>query len=46
MPRLTLQADGESERAWVMLDGQRLVCLRDGDREGLIGGFIRYLEKS
>ena len=35
MPRLTLQPDSESDRVWVTLDGQRLVSLRDGDREGL-----------
>jgi hypothetical protein len=35
MPRVTLRPDSESERVWVTLDGQRLVCLRDGDREGL-----------
>jgi hypothetical protein len=35
MPRVTLQPDGESAHIWVTLDGQRLVCLRSGDREGL-----------
>jgi hypothetical protein len=35
MPRLRLQPDGESDRAWITLDGQRLVPLRNGDREGL-----------
>lgn len=35
MPRLTLQPDSESDRVWVTLDGQRLVPLRAGDREGL-----------
>ncbi len=35
MPRLTLQADSESNHVWVTLDGQRLIPLRDGDREGM-----------
>jgi len=35
MPRLTLQPDGESNHIWVTLDGQRLIPLRDGDREGV-----------
>jgi len=35
MPRLTLQPDGESDHIWVTLDGQRLIPLRDGDREGV-----------
>ena len=35
MARLTLQPDSESDRVWVTLDGQRLVSLRDDDREGL-----------
>jgi hypothetical protein len=35
VPRLTLKLDSESGCIWVMLDGQRYVCLRDGDREGL-----------
>jgi hypothetical protein len=35
MARLTLQPDSESGRVWATLDGQRLVPLRDGDREGL-----------
>jgi len=35
MPRLTLQPDSENGFVWVTLDGQRLVPLRDGDREGL-----------
>ena len=35
MPRVTLGPDSESDRIWVTLDGQRLVCLREGDGEGL-----------
>jgi hypothetical protein len=35
MAGLTLEPDSGSDRVWVTLDGQRLVCLRDGDREGL-----------
>ncbi len=35
MPRLTLQPDRGSGRLWVTLAGQRLVSLRDQDREGL-----------
>jgi len=35
MPRLTLQADSESDHMWVTLDGQGLIPLREGDREGL-----------
>jgi hypothetical protein len=35
MPQLTLQPDGKTSHIWVTLDGQRLVCLRKDDREGL-----------
>ena len=35
MPRLTLQPDSESGHIWVTLDGERLVPLRNDDREGL-----------
>jgi hypothetical protein len=35
MPRLTLQPDGKTSHIWVTLDRQRLVCLRNDDREGL-----------
>ena len=35
MPRLTLQAKSESEHIWVLLDGEKLISLRDGDSEGL-----------
>jgi hypothetical protein len=35
MPRLILQPDNESDRVWVTLEGQRVVSVRDGDREGL-----------
>ncbi|MHC4546859.1 MAG: hypothetical protein ACYSYL_20470 [Planctomycetota bacterium] len=35
MPRLTLQPDDESNHIWVILNGQRLIPLRDGDREGV-----------
>jgi hypothetical protein len=35
MPGLALQPDSGSGRVWVTLDGQRLVSLREGDREGL-----------
>ena len=35
MPRLTLQADSESNHVWITLDGQRLIPLRDGDHEGV-----------
>jgi hypothetical protein len=35
MLRVTLRPDSESDRIWVTLDGQRLVCLREGDGEGL-----------
>lgn len=35
MPQLTLQPDGKTGHIWVTLDGQRLVCLRNDDREGL-----------
>jgi hypothetical protein len=35
MPRLTLQPDSENGRVWVTLNGQRLVPVRAGDREGL-----------
>jgi len=35
MPGLTLQADSESDHIWVTLDGQGLIPLREGDREGL-----------
>jgi len=34
-PRLDLRPDRERRRVWVTLDGQRLVALREGDREGL-----------
>lgn len=34
-PRLALRPDRERRRVWVILDGQRLVALREGDREGL-----------
>lgn len=34
-PRLDLRPDRERRRVWVILDGQRLVSLREGDREGL-----------
>jgi hypothetical protein len=35
MPRLTLRPDGESNHIWITLKGQRLIPLRDGDREGV-----------
>jgi len=35
MPRLTLQADSESNHIWVTVDEQRLIPLRDGDDEGV-----------
>jgi len=35
MPRLALQPDSESGHIWVTLDGERLVPLRNDDREGL-----------
>ncbi|MEE8389838.1 MAG: hypothetical protein V3S14_03445 [Anaerolineae bacterium] len=35
MPRLILQAKSESEHIWVLLDGEKLISLRDGDSEGL-----------
>ncbi len=35
MPRLTLQAKSESDHIWVLLDGEKLIPLRDGDSEGL-----------
>jgi hypothetical protein len=35
MPQLTLQPDGKTGHIWVTLDGQRLVCLRNDDCEGL-----------
>ena len=35
MPRLTLQPDSENGHIWVTLGGQRLISLRNGDREGL-----------
>jgi len=35
MPQLTLQPDGKTSHIWVTLDGQRLGCLRNDDREGL-----------
>jgi len=34
-PRLDLRPDRERRRVWVTLDKQRLVALREGDREGL-----------
>ena len=34
-PRLDLRPDRERGRAWVILDGQKIVSLREGDREGL-----------
>lgn len=34
-PRLDLRPDRERGCAWVILDGQRLASLREGDREGL-----------
>jgi hypothetical protein len=35
MPRLRLHWDRAHQRVWVTLDGQRLVPLRQGDRQGL-----------
>jgi hypothetical protein len=35
MQRIAMQADGDKGRVGVTLDGQELVCLRAGDREGL-----------
>ncbi|RKX57683.1 MAG: hypothetical protein DRP28_06325 [Thermodesulfobacteriota bacterium] len=35
MPRLTLLPDSENGLVWVTLDGQELVPLRSGDREGV-----------
>ena len=35
MPQLTLQPDGKTGHIWVTLDGQRRVCPRNRDREGL-----------
>ncbi|MCK4316406.1 MAG: hypothetical protein KAX24_11605, partial [Anaerolineae bacterium] len=35
MPRLTLQPDNMNGLVWVTVDGQEIVPLRDGDREGL-----------
>jgi hypothetical protein len=35
MPRITLQAEGDQGRIWVTVDGQRMMSLRVGDREGL-----------
>jgi hypothetical protein len=35
MPRIAMQADSDEGRVWVTLEGQRLVSLREGDREGL-----------
>lgn len=35
MPRLTLQPCSRSGHIWLMLDGEKLVSLRDGDCEGL-----------
>jgi hypothetical protein len=34
-PRLDLRPDRARRRVWVTLDGQRLVSLQEGDREGL-----------
>ncbi len=34
-PRLDLRPDRERGRAWVILDGRKLISLREGDREGL-----------
>ncbi|MCP4544218.1 MAG: hypothetical protein GY832_44465 [Chloroflexi bacterium] len=35
MPRLTLREKRESSHIWVLLDGEKLISLRDGDSEGL-----------
>jgi hypothetical protein len=35
MPQLRLQPDGKTGHIWVTRDGQRFVCLRNDDREGL-----------
>lgn len=34
MPHVTLQPDSANGRVWITVDGQRLVTLREGDREG------------
>ena len=35
MPQLTLRPDSKNGHVWVTLGGQKLVPLRDGDREGM-----------
>jgi hypothetical protein len=35
MPQLELQPSDENHHVWVTSDGQRVICLRDGDVEGL-----------